>query len=297
VEELDRVEVGDGVSPSVMEADGLGDTVEVPEGTLDTDTEGVKVEVAEGVGVDVGVPVVEGVLVCEGVGVLDTLGGRVFEGVELGDTPGDKEIVELPVKVLVGVPEGVRDIVPLAVALGVDKGEGVGVGVEEEVPVPLPVTLLVPLGVSWALGVALSDAPNDTSAVGLADTVEVPEIVVLGVPVGVPVGVVVGVAVGVTVGVIVEESVPVAEGLGDTEGVAPSVSVVEGVMLALKLTVPLGVGVGVVVPDSVAVGVGVVEKEGEEVPVNDTVGVPEALAPADKLGVEDKDWLGVSEVL
>ena len=72
---------------------------------------------------------------------------------------------------------------------------------------------------------------------------------------------------------------------------------VEGVANALKLTVPLGVGVEVAVPDTVAEGVGVVEKEGEEVPVRDTVGVPEALPPTDKLGVEDKDWLGVSVVL
>lgn len=153
-------------------------------------------------------------------------------GVDVGDAVPEPD--EEPVGV--GLDDGVFDAVGLIVLDGVS------------------LTLLVKDGLEPMdkLGVAVKEALGEGGelCVLVIDDVSVPE------DVGDP----------VPVGVLVIDTVSLGDGnaLLVTEGLAPILSVVDGVLVALGVSAPLGVDEAV----------GVIVGDGVEVPVNDGVGVP-----------------------
>ena len=233
--------------------------------------------------VSVGVPVV--VPVWEGLPEPDTVAVKVLEGV------APVLSVPVPLRVLLGVREGV--------ALPVRVREGVALPVREKVGVALLEGVTERVGVKVGVGAAVG--VNVGEVVGLlpTDSVAVAEPVTLGVTVPLSVVVAVvdtdGVNVGVVDRLLVAEGVGVFEVVGDRVAVTVAVNVLEGEEPELGVPVPLRVllgvmeGVrlsvgdteGVALPERVTVGVTLALRVPLLVRVGDREGVPVGLLPAD----------------
>ncbi len=219
-----------GLAPRDSELVGEAVTVEDAESVVDG------VDKGEGVALDVGDPVPLVDTVCDGVALLDSDALPVLDG----DAPAVSDAVgeALSVELAEMEEEGVGAAVPLLLPVGVP--EEVAEGVEAGV------TLLV----SDTLGDVEELAPLVSDAVGEEDTVELPESVLLGVPLGDVVGDGVLLPVGLADGVAAALMLPDREVLAVFEGLAPAVS--EGVALPLfvllALSVVLGEGAAVPVP-------------------------------------------------
>jgi hypothetical protein len=264
---MDRVGVGVGV--------GVGELVKVQvdetEGLAPGERDGVGVWEGELVSVDVEEK--DGLAPGErdGVGVCVGLLVRVEVEEELALAPWDTEAVGvevgLPLSVLV------EELLPLAPCVSED------VGVCVPLPVPLAASVLLPLLLALPLrltvGVAEGEAPRDSEAVGDSETEELPEAVVLGVPVCEP--------VCVPVGDAVEE--PDRDTLAVALGEAPDEREAVGEALCVLLALVVEEGVGAGLPVALLVGltvrVGVDVSGGVALLVRDMDAVTEALAPGE----------------
>jgi hypothetical protein len=201
--ELQLVREGVGVADGVIDEEAQRDSVEVGVGVFVGDD--VPVEVTESVDVAVPEPVLDVVVVPDGV--------RVGEKLEDGDTV-DVMLAVSPASR--GTGDEVSDAVPdeVGVPLPVCVPEPVRVAVGEARGVPVPVSLFVGDALTEGVtgGVDDADAPRETDAVGETDTVDV--------------------------GVSVDEFEMVAVGDGD----CVAEDVIESELVPVIEPVPLGVG-------------------------------------------------------
>ena len=195
------------------------------------------------------VPVTDGVPVWVALGVILPLNELlpVLEGEapELSAAVGVTLIVVLADKVVLAVPEGVNELVPVEFPVPVEVGVWLGEGVAVSVGEVVAVLLRELLAVFDAVAPKLSDAVGETLMVELALKVLLPDTDVLGV--GVPVPVTDGVPVPGGVGV----SLLLSEMLPEIEGEAPLLSEAVGERLTVVLSATVVLGVSSAVPKPV----------------------------------------------